>query len=237
MNEPLQQKRTESEEIRCRLITKPALFLMEAYLPASLIQKVNTHIDATRKAAGDHAPRLVGQIRRHHESAQLTIDVKDPAPAALAATIVQIAEEYIRQQGFEAKATASDMWSVHSYAGDYNPLHDHGARTPLGLSSILYLKVPKEIAAAPDCPHGAAPTLNNASGNCDGFTQFIWGATGMKDFSLLRPATQQYVKPEVGKLLIFPNWLLHRVEPYFGEEERRTLSLNMDVEFNEPGWY
>jgi len=236
MNEPLQEKK-QSEEIRCRLITKPALFLMEAYLPESLIEKVNAHIDATRGTLGDHAPRLVGQIRRHHESAQLTLDLKTPVIAALARMMVQIAEEYIRQQSFEAKVSASDMWSVHSYAGDYNPLHDHGARTPLGLSSILYLKVPKEIAAAPDCPHGAAPRLTNATGNCDGFTQFIWGATGMKDFSLLRPATQQYVKPEVGKLLIFPNWLLHRVEPYFGEDERRTLSLNMDVEFNEPGWY
>ena len=237
MNEPVQSSKTDAEEIRCRLITKPALFLMEAFLPPSLIQKVNVYIDTARKTAGDHAPRLVGQIRRHHQSAQLTIDLSQPAPGALAATIVQIAEEYIRQQGFEAKVAATDMWSVHSYAGDYNPLHDHGAGTPLGLSSILYLKVPMEIAAAPDCPHGAAPTLSNASGNCDGFTQFIWGATGMKDFSLLRPATQQYVKPETGKLLIFPNWLLHRVEPYFGEEERRTLSLNMDVEFREPNWY
>ena len=46
-----------------------------------------------------------------------------------------------------------------------------------------------------------------------------------------RPPTQQYVKPEVGKLLVFPIWLLHRVEPFFGEGERRTLSCNLDVEF------
>jgi hypothetical protein len=53
----------------------------------------------------------------------------------------------------------------------------------------------------------------------------------------LRPPTQQYIKPEVGKLVVFPNWLLHRVEPFFGDGERRTLSLNMDVRFNEPNWY
>jgi hypothetical protein len=70
-----------------------------------------------------------------------------------------------------------------------------------------------------------------ARGNCDGFTQFVWGATGIRDFALLRPMTQQYVKPEVGKLPIFPNWLLHRVEPFYGEGERRSLSFNMDVEF------
>jgi hypothetical protein len=56
--------------------------------------------------------------------------------------------------------------------------------------------------------------MNMASGNCDGFTQFVWGGRGMRDFSLLRPPAQQYVK-----LLVFPNWLLHRIEPFFGEGE------------------
>src|SRR5205823_5401821 len=82
----------------------------------------------------------------------LTMDLKQPAPAALCATMLQLAEEYIRQQGFRAVVTPNEMWSVHSYAGDYNPLHDHGGRTPLGLSSILYLKVPREIADKPDVP-------------------------------------------------------------------------------------
>jgi hypothetical protein len=44
--------------------------------------------------------------------------------------------------------------------------------------------------------------------------------------------TQQYVKPEVGRLPIFPNWLLHRVESFYGEGERRSLSFNRDVEFS-----
>jgi hypothetical protein len=226
-----------SEAITCRLVTKPALHLMEAQLPVSLIDKVNAYIESIRGTAGDHAPYLVGQIRQHTDSAQLTMNLQDSIPAALASTIVQIAGEYIRQQGFRAVVSAADMWSVHSYRGDYNPLHDHGGRTPLGLSSILYLKVPREIAEKRAVPNGGAPILNNSSGNCDGFTQFVWGATVMRDYRLLRPRTQQYVKPEAGKLIIFPNWLLHRVEPYFGDEERRTLSLNMDVAFNEPNWY
>jgi hypothetical protein len=99
------------------------------------------------------------------------------------------------------------------------------------------LKVPPIIAEKDAVAHGGAPKMNMASGNCDGFTQFVWGATGMRDFTLLRPPTQQYVKPEVGKLIVFPNWLLHRVEPFFGEGERRTLSCNMDVVFDEPSWY
>lgn len=227
----------ETEDIACELVIKPALFLMEARLPMALVNVVNEYIDSVRDSAADHSKSLVGQIRQNSKSAQLQWDLRQNVVSGLAAVIVHIGQQYVTEQGYHAAVTANDMWSVHSYQGDYNPLHDHGGNTFLGLSSILYLKVPPVIAEKEAVPHGVSPKMNMASGNCDGFTQFVWGATGMRDFSLLRPPTQQYVKPEVGKLLVFPNWLLHRVEPFFGEGERRTLSCNMDVVFDEPSWY
>jgi hypothetical protein len=227
----------ETEDITCELLIKPALFIMEARLPMGLVKIINEYIDGVRDSAADHSKSLVGQIRQDTRSAQLKLDLRQKAVSTLATVIVQIGKQYITEQGYHAAVTANDIWSVHSYEGDYNPLHDHGGNTPLGLSSILYLKVPPVISQKEAVPHGGSPRLHMASGNCDGFTQLGWGATGMRDFSLLRPPTQQYIKPEVGKLLVFPNWLLHRVEPFFGEGERRTLSCNMDVVFDEPSWY
>ena len=227
----------ETEEIKCELIVKAALYIMEARLPLDLINAVNAHIDVVRNTAPDHARALVGQIKQDPKSAQLRLDLRERMPSILAEVIANVGTQYIKEQGLNALVTPTDMWSIHSYAGDYNPLHDHGGGTFLGLSSILYLIVPPVIAQKKDIPQGGAPNLHMRSGNCDGFTQLVWGATGMRDFSLLRPPTQQYIKPEVGKLLVFPNWLLHRVEPFFGDGERRTLSLNMDTKFNEPNWY
>jgi hypothetical protein len=198
---------------------------------------VNAYIDGVRDTAPDHSRALVGQIKQNPKSAQLQLDLRERVPSILAGAIADIGTQYIKEQGLNALVTPIAMWSIHSYAGDYNPLHDHGGGTFLGLSSILYLKVPPVIAQKKAIPHGGAPNLHMGSGNCDGFTQLVWGATGMRDFSLLRPPTQQYIKPEAGKLVVFPNWLLHRVEPFFGEGERRTLSLNMDAKFNEPNWY
>ena len=43
-----------------------------------------------------------------------------------------------------------EAWTVHSFSGDYNPLHDHGVLTPGGLSMILYLQVPECISKLPD---------------------------------------------------------------------------------------
>jgi Putative 2OG-Fe(II) oxygenase len=228
---------SETEDFTCELIVKPALCMMQTRFPMRLVNKVNDYIDSVRDSAADHSKSLVGQIRQNPRSAQLQLDLRQKVPSDLANEIAAIGGEYIKAQRYRAVVTPTVMWSVHSYEGDYNPLHDHGGKTPLGLSSILYLKVPPVIAAKNAVAGGGAPKLNMASGNCDGFTQFVWGATGMRDFSLLRPPTQQYVKPEVGKLIVFPNWLLHGVQPFFGEGERRTLSCNMDVVFDEPDWY
>ena len=121
-----------------------------------------------------------------------------------------------------------NMWTIHSYEGDYNPLHDHGTKTPIGLSCILYLKVPPQIEAMDD-PSMEFGGLNNSSGAVDGFTYLTWGSNGMRDINMFRPATEEYVKPEVGTLIMFPAWLRHGVMPFFGEGERRTFSANINV--------
>ena len=40
---------------------------------------------------------------------------------------------------------------------------------------------------------------------------------------------EDFVKPEVGVMLVFPNWLKHQVMPFFGEGERRSLAMNWNV--------
>ena len=119
-----------------------------------------------------------------------------------------------------------ECWTVHSYEGDYNPMHDHGVRTQSGLSCILYLKVPDSIKNKPQIE---VPNLNQASGEIDGWTQFVWGANTMKDIYQLREQTQHVVRPVEGKLLMFPCWLNHMVWPFKGEGERRTLSANFNI--------
>ena len=94
-----------------------------------------------------------------------------------------------------------------------------------GLSGFLWLKNPECIEKLDSNP---AP-MHNASGSVDGFTQLIWGTTTRKDVLALHSQTEEYVKPEVGVMLIFPNWLKHQVLPFFGEGERRSLAMNWNV--------
>ena len=54
----------------------------------------------------------------------------------------------------------------------------------------------------------------------------------MRDINMLRPITEEYIKPEVGTLIMFPSWLRHGVMPFFSDvpdDERRTFSANINV--------
>ena len=206
-----------------------AVHMMKVEIPSKVIEVINSHIDDELiPNADDFSSNLVGQINRSEKSAQLNFP-KDDAGNEVSNILGKLASSYMKKVTDEEYETdVDDMWTVHSYEGDYNPLHDHGSKTPIGLSCILYLKVPDQIAALPN-PSEEFNGLNGASGATDGFTYFTWGTHGMRDTNMLRPATEEYVKPEVGTLIMFPSWLRHSVNPFFGDGERRTFSANINI--------
>ena len=57
----------------------------------------------------------------------------------------------------------------------------------------------------------------------------IWGTNTRKELFELREQEQEFVKPEVGLMLIFPHWLNHQVMPFFGKGERRSLAANFNI--------
>ena len=234
---------------------KLAVNIMRAEIPINIIDELNQHIDEVIVPAGrDLSGGLVGQINQDKRSGQWLFPHDDDGVGEQFASILnKLGKSYIEQTiGGQVHPQAKDenvgekeikidtqtMWTVHSYAGDYNPLHDHGTRSFMGLSCILYLKVPPQIEAigVPSeemIAAGVTPGfqgLNGASGAVDGFTYLCWGANGMRDVNMLRPIQEEYVKPEVGTMIIFPAWLRHAVMPFSGEGERRTFSANLNVE-------
>ena len=203
---------------------------MKVEFPEEIIVELNDHVDSVIIPNNtDHSKGLVGQINRNEKSAQTGFSLEDETGKAFSTVLKKLAETYMKNvTKLDFAAQVNDAWTVHSYEGDYNPVHDHGTKTPMGLSCILYLKVPPQIEKLGN-PAEHFEGLNESSGAVDGFTYLTWGVNGMRDINILRPITEEYVKPEVGTMLMFPAWLRHGVMPFFGEGERRTFSCNMNV--------
>ena len=224
----------DQEKLNMQVHNLPAVVMLECQLPDDIISNLNEYLDEYKETAEKKslAGTLVGQI---HQGEQLLMDHQHPLLADYYRFIttmgVMYLESFMNITGARFEPITVDideLWSVHSFEGDYNPIHDHGTKTPMGLSCILYLKVPPQIEKLGN-PAEHFEGLNESSGAVDGFTYLTWGVNGMRDINILRPITEEYVKPEVGTMLMFPAWLRHGVMPFFGEGERRTFSCNMNV--------
>ena len=235
-------------EVKTQLRSKAALHMFRVDLPDDFVTKINKYVDdklipldknygkvkGNAELQHSYSKGLVGQIRQNERSAQLDCDILDATNEdvkLLKSTLDASSKEYLRQIGHvDSIADTFEAWTVHSFSGDYNPLHDHGVLTPSGLSMILYLQVPECISKLPDPDDkGGNVWFNNSSGDVDGFTYFIWDNRNQDMLRKLYPVAEEYFKPKAGTLLIFPNWLKHAVMPFFGEGERRTLAANANI--------
>ena len=111
----------------------PAAILIECYMPQEMTDSLNDYLDdlLKRKDKISHAGTLVGQIS---QGEQLTIDQHDSRIASYCAFIEDLGANYIDHvmkvigaplPGGSRKVEIDELWSVHSFEGDYNPILDH----------------------------------------------------------------------------------------------------------------
>jgi hypothetical protein len=117
----------------------------------------------------------------------------------------------------EYKMNINSIWVNEMKAGDYNPVHIHRGELFTGLSSVMILKLPKDMGpelARPDQPmNGQLQILGNVAG------QFV-----KSDYS---------PQMKIGDFYVFPYDIRHVVYPFTNKKEkRRTLVCNIDVEYN-----
>ena len=232
----------DGQRVDLKINQIPAITFLEGKLPRVMLDELNAHIDEHREKMADYSSNLVGQIKQTEKSQQLSLDRSNPTVQGLINLLGSAGRAFLKsyagQIPMAGGASAFDkapidcfsMWTVHSYEGDYNPLHDHDVsydQKCMAFSIILYCLVPPQIAKL-----GDSTKLHSNGGATDGCTYFNWGTNTGADHLVLKPKTDRYVVPEEGKFLIFPSWLNHSVAPFYGKGERRTLSANFRVPFS-----
>ena len=219
-----------NDQIEYELFSLPAAFMLQHNLPEKVVTTLNDYLDTLkqnklRESAADY---LVGQI---HQGEQLKMDHEDVSLTPFVRIVESLAAAYLRHFVEQTKSplrpkkiSMDKLWSVHSYQGDYNPIHDHLTAAQMGISFTTWTMVPEEIMKRDD----QRVDLYESSGAIDGFINFTYGLNQTADPERLRPSQSRYIMPVPGKLLLFPSWMQHTVYPFFGEGERRTVAGNLN---------
>mgnify|MGYP001463014897 CR=1 FL=1 len=203
----------------------PAVFLLKTKIPDSLTQTLNEHLDCLLKSDSkqSHAGRLAGRIKRGQ---QLTLDPECSEMRRFSELMTGLGADYYNHfqsamscQLPRKKILVDELWSVHSFAGDYNPIHDHSNLNTGSLSFAGWTQTP---ASWED-----GSGTSEQRGELGGSIAFLWGPTSSVGLHNLRPPAGLSIKPEPGVFYLFPSWLEHCVYPFDGAGERRTIAGNL----------
>ena len=113
--------------------------------------------------------------------------------------------------------TINSIWVNQMKANEYNPIHVHRGTLFTGLSSVMILKLPKDMG----------PELSSPQLALNGKLQILGTAAGQFSKTDYTPPIKER------DFYIFPYDMRHCVYPMTNPQAtRRTLSCNVDVEYN-----
>ena len=184
-----------------------------------LVRACNKECDAN--VGNDYSDNLVGKVTQEISmSKSLISEVFKEAYDMLFEYSVGSASRARLQkvnlpEGVALDICARSGWFVRSFAGDYNPVHVH---TDCSMTSIGFLKVSKSLEKEFE-----EDLKDHHSSN--GLTQLFYGDS----YHSAQVANSFWLKPTPGDFWVFPASLMHTAYPFRSKGERRSFSVNFDM--------
>ena len=178
-------------------------------LSKTIVNKINKEVErivANKNLSKkfNYSKKLVGQVKEEFQLPQKFINNH------LLKTIHKEVKVFIKKTlGKDVrKVKIKNLWVVRQFKNEYNPVHYHDGH----LSAVGYLKIPKNI------------NQSKKKIKTNGTIDFI---NGSKNF--LSDSIYNHV-PKVGDIIFFPNYLMHTAYPFYTEGERRSFSMNIELD-------
>lgn len=178
-------------------------------LSKTIVNKINKEVErivANKNLSKkfNYSKKLVGQVKEEFQLPQKFINNH------LLKTIHKEVKVFIKKAlGKDVrKVKVKNLWVVRQFKNEYNPVHYHDGH----LSAVGYLKIPKNI------------NQSKKKTKTNGTIDFI---NGSKNF--LSDSIYNHV-PKVGDIIFFPNYLMHTAYPFYTEGERRSFSMNIELD-------
>jgi|TARA_R110002111_G_scaffold10288_2_gene33393 hypothetical protein len=166
--------------------------------------------------------QLIGKIEKEHSLFYQGTDTSkmhhhNMLPKNIIDWFDQAMDHYLNYNQIKGyKKSLNSIWVNQMFQHEYNPVHVHQGSLYTGLSSVMILKLPTSFGVEYSSKH--SPT--------NGKLQILGSTSGQF-------AACDY-SPHIAErdFYIFPYDVRHCVYPFNGPGYRRTLSANMDVEYN-----
>ena len=183
----------------------------ETTIPKKIIDKINNFVDEVIKDKKkskelDWGKSLAGQVT---QEIALPNEFMKNEILSFFATITKAYIENLTGR----KVTKFDLikcWVVRQFEGEYNPTHWHSGH----ISAAGYIKLPDTFGAS----------KQGKNNNVNGKINFIHGSRQFLSMPIITRT------PEIGKIFLFPNYIMHSVNPFYGKGERRSISFNARVD-------
>lgn len=152
----------------------------------------------------NYSKKLVGQVKQEF---QLT---KNFINKNLTKVIEKEVKLFIKKtlKKTVKKIKIKNLWIVRQFENEYNPVHYHEGH----LSAVGYLKIPKNL------------NQSKKKFKTNGTIDFINGSKNFLSDSIYNHT------PKVGDMIFFPNYLMHTAYPFHVKGERRSFSLNIELD-------
>ena len=195
-------------------ITKPfGPTVVKFVMPQNIIESLNTYVDRiildeNRSKELDHGKHLAGNVNQ-----EFRLESKFVESSGLLNMLGSVTVKWLESTERKkiTKFNIVSSWIVRQFENEFNPVHHHGGH----ISGVGYLKVPKNFGNN---------YQKNKKENYNGKLSLIHGNTMFNCNSIYS------ITPKVGEFYLFPNYLLHTVYPFYGKEERRSISFNATVD-------
>ena len=179
-------------------------------IPQNLVKKINDEVenitkDKKKSKQNDYSKKLVGQVEQEIQLRNKFI--KKYLKYFISKSVNKYLKKNINKKSKNIKI--KNLWVVRQFKNDYNPVHFHDG----DVSGVGYLKIPNNL------------TKGNKKVKTNGTIDFIHGSKSFLNNSIFNH------KPEVGDLILFPNYLMHTAYPFNIGGERRSFSFNIKINY------
>ena len=179
-------------------------------LSRKFIDIINLQVEKTPLSKkNDYSSKLASQIKNEVKLSNSFVKKK------LSKELIKNIEDYLKDSKIDKikEIKIINLWVIKQLKNEYNPIHYHDGQ----LSGVGYLKIPKNM--------NQNNKVKNKTLKTNGTIDFINGQKSFLSKSIYN------LNPNVGDLVLFPNYLMHTAYPFNIDDERRSFSFNVKIIF------